>query len=169
MDLYEAKKLLKKNGYIIEDTETLDDEINDMEMATSTGKNTFKMKPMQAKKYNKMWDRVRDTSLEKKSLNAVNFNIENFFSGLEEKFDEYLVNWKRHAFDYDTIKACQPVEYFFNDLMFVVKYFDEDGYIQVSLEDNKVLEAKKFKLTRVDENIEEVYDWIYSTLEDYET
>lgn len=159
MDLYEAKKLLKNAGYIIEDTETLDDEINYLAKQ--------KTKKSRMKLYNAL-DRVHDSSVENKVLNAQNYNIKHFFNGLEEMFEEYLMNWKRHAYDYDTDKGCQAVEYFFNDLMFVVKYYDEAGYIQVSLEDNGVQEAKKFKLTKVDENIEEVYDWIYSTMEDYE-
>ena len=160
MDLNEAKQELIEHGYIIsEDTETLDDELYDL-----SRQNTKKAK----KKMYDTIDRVYDSSVEKKVLNAQNYNIKSFFTGLEEMFTEYLINWKRHAYDYDTKKGCQPVEYFFNDLMFVVKYFDEAGFIQVSLEDNGVIEAKKFKLTKVDENIEEVYNWIYSTMEDYE-
>lgn len=159
MDLNEAKQELIEHGYIIEDTETLDDEIDYL-----SKQNTQKAK---MKLYNAL-DRVHDNSVENKVLDAQNYNIKSFFTGLEEMFDEYLMNWKRHAYDYDTKKGCQPVEYFFNSLMFVVKYFDEAGFIQVSLEDNGVIEAKKFKLTKVDENIEQVYDWIYSTMEDYE-
>jgi hypothetical protein len=160
MDLNEAKQELIEHGYIIaEDTETADDELEYL-----SKQNTQKAR----KKMYDTIDRVYDSSVEKKVLNAQNYNIKSFFTGLEEKFDEYLMNWKRHAYDYDTKKGCQPVEYFFNDLMFVVKYFDEAGFIQVSLEDNGVLKAKKFELTTVDENIEEVYNSIYSTLEDYE-
>ena len=159
MRLDEAKKILKNNGFILEDTETLDDEVDYLKTQnTKASKN----------KLDKVMDRAYAGDLEKKVLNAQNYNIKQFFAGLEEMFDEYLMNWKRNAYYYDTKRACQSVEYFFNDLMFVVKYFDEAGYIQVSLEDNKVLKSKKFKLTRVDENTEEVYDWIYSTMEEYE-
>jgi hypothetical protein len=160
MNLNEAKQELIEHGYIIaEVTETADDELEYL-----SKQNTQKAR----KKMYDTIDRVYDSSVEKKVLNAQNYNIKSFFTGLEENFDEYLMNWKRHAYDYDTKKGCQPVEYFFNSLMFVVKYFDEAGFIQVSLEDNGVIEAKKFKLTKVDENIEEVYNWIYSTMEDYE-
>ena len=174
MKLEEDKKYLNDCGFILEDTETLDDEIEDLErQALKPGTDdVYKMNKKQANKFGKLWDRVRDSSVEKKVNNAVNFNILNFYKGLEERFDQYWDNWTKDELDYNFGLACQPVAYYFDEdnLIFDVQYFDEDGYILLNLEDQKKKtdKTKKIKLDKIDKNIEEVFTWFWEKVENYD-
>lgn len=166
MELAEAKQELIEHGYIIsEDTETLDDEINDY---LSNKNRTIK----DVKKADKVYDKIRNSSLEKKTLNAVNFNIKSFLTGLEEKFDAYFENYTVDHMYYDTKQNFQPTSYWFDDdnLEFQVDYWDEKGYIDLGLIDIKkgTRKNKKFKITKIDENIEEVFNWFRAKTENYD-
>ena len=174
MNLNEAKKLLKNNGYIIEDTETLDDKIEDIErqsLKPGTA-NVYKMNKQQANKFSKLWDRARDSSIENKVNKAVNFNIKQFFTGLEEKFEQYFENFTIDHMNYDTKQNFQPVSYWFDDdnIEFQVDYWDEKGFIDLGLIDIKkgTRKNKKFKITKIDENIEEVFNWFFEKVENYD-
>lgn len=71
MNLNEAKQELIEHGYIIkEDTETLDDEINDY---LSNKNRTIK----DVKKADKVFDKIRNSSLEDKIERAQDFNVDN--------------------------------------------------------------------------------------------
>ena len=71
MNLDEAKQELIEHGYIIkEDTETLDDEINDY---LSNKNRTIK----DVKKADKVFDKIRNSSLEDKIERAQDFNVDN--------------------------------------------------------------------------------------------
>lgn len=163
MKLYEAKQILNKEGYILEDTETLDDEIDYLKNQNSKASRN---------KLNKAMERVYAGDLEKKVLNAQNYNIEHFYAGLEEKFDKYWENYTVDHMFYDTEHNFQPTSYWFDDgyLEFQVDYFDEKGVIDVGLIDIKkgTRKNKKFKITKTDENIEEVFDWFFHKVENYD-
>ena len=166
MELAEAKQELIEHGYIIsEDTETLDDEINDY---LSNKNRTIK----DVKKADKVYDKIRNSSLENKTLNAVNFNIKSFLTGLEEKFDAYFKNYTVDHMYYDTKQNFQPNSYWFDDenLEFQVDYWDEKGFIDLGLIDIKkgTRKNKKFKITKTDENIEEVFNWFRAKTENYD-
>lgn len=165
MDLNEAKQELIEHGYIIEDTETLDDEINDY---LSNKNRTIK----DVKKADKVFDKIRNSSLEKKTLNAVNFNIKSFLTGLEERLNQYFENFTVDHMYYDTKQNFQPTSYWFDDdnLEFQVDYWDEKGFIDLGLIDiNKgTRKNKKFKITKTDENIEEVFNWFFNKVENYD-
>ena len=172
MKLEEAKKYLNDCGFILEDTETLDDEIEDLErQALKPGTDdVYKMNKIRANKLGKLWDRVSDSSVENKANNAVNFNILNFYKGLEERFDQYWDNWtkKERAFWFRN----QPVTYYFDDdnLIFDVQYVDEDGYIRLNLKDQKkkTVKTKIIQLDKIDKNIEEVFTWFWEKVDNYD-
>lgn len=163
MNLKEAKQELIEHGYIIEDTETLDDELEYLAtLNTKAG----------VKKYNKAYDRVYASSLEKKILNAQNYNIKQFFTGLEERLNQYYENFTVDHMYYDTKQNFQPTSYWFDDdnLEFQVDYWDEKGFIDLGLIDIKkgTRKNKKFKITKTNENIEEVFNWFRLKVDNYD-
>ena len=174
MKLEEAKKYLNDCGFILEDTETLDDEINDLENQVINRKkpDSFIMNKKQAKKFGKLWDKVRDSSLEKKTNKAVNFNMRNFYKGLEEKLSEHWKHFEVEPWDYDTKQNFQAVSYWFNNdrLEFQVDYWDEKGEIQLGLidVDKSTRKDKKIKITNIDKNILEVFTWFWEKVDNYD-
>ena len=184
MKVEEAKKYLNDCGFILEDTETLDDEFEDLhneirkEIINNPDKISLSNKL--SKKHSELMDKVRDKSVEKKVNDAVNFNMRNFFDKLEEKFDIYDFSYSTD--DYDTVKKYQSREYFFEhdadpddrtalsyNVELKVDYYDEKGIIKLWLIEWKKKKRKHtvIEVTRIDDAVEEVFDWFKANTKGY--
>jgi hypothetical protein len=108
MQLNEAKEILKKNGYLIEDTETQDDELADIvKQQDELDFNPRKDWELQ-KKYGKLYDQHMD--LEDKVDNARQFGINAILKRLEKKY----------GVKFEIEKSGYVVYY--------MSYTDEDGF-----------------------------------------
>ena len=176
MRLEEAKKYLNQSGYILEDTEPLDNEIEDVRNELHK-----KFNKKLSKKYGNLMDKVRNKSVENKAINAINFNMRTFFKGLEDKLSIY--DFRKLTVGYDTDKNCQTVEYnfdyeddpdeeifFYYTVEFLVKYYDEAGYIELDINDKNHSYNKqtKIEIGKIDDTIEEVFDWFISNTKKYD-
>ena len=112
-------------------------------------------------------------SVERKINHAINYNIDNFYKGLENQFNKYWDNWTREARDYNFSISCQPVAYYFDDdnLIFEVNYFDEDGYIQLTFVDEKKNTSKSKKImlnNKIDNLVLKVFNWFLFNVKNYD-
>jgi hypothetical protein len=108
MQLDEAKAILKKNGYLLEDTETQDDELADIvKQQDELDFNPRKAWALQ-KKYSKLSNQHMD--LEDKVDNARQFGINAILKRLEKK---YGIKFEIEKSGYD---------------VYYMSYTDEDGF-----------------------------------------
>ena len=132
MKLNEAKEILKKNGYLIEDTETQDDEIADIiKQQDELDFNPRKAWALQ-KKYSKLHNQHMD--LEDKVDNARQFGINAILKSLEKK---YGVKFEIEKSGYD---------------VYYISYTDEDGFFnefdyrpyKETIKFNRIKDHKKY-------------------------
>ena len=125
-------------------------------------------------------DKVRDKSVEKKVNDAVNFNMKSFYKKLQEKFKIYDFSYSTD--DYDTVKKYQSREYFFEhdadpddrtalsyNVELKVDYYDEKGIVKLWLIEWKKKKRKHtvIEVTRIDDAVEEVFDWFKANTKGY--
>lgn len=165
MQLDEAKNYLNSKGYILEDTETQDDEYNELhrkfdDAVRETKPNADSILRKTTKLYHKHLD------LEDKIHRASNFNIKNLFYGVEKELQKIYKKVDLEATDYDDEKKSQLVRYYFgsggSSYMLEVMYYDEDGVIVIQIMDeNEVgIERDDFSITTVDEAIKDIIDFV---------
>lgn len=158
MQLDEAKQILKQNGFILEDTETQDDEHSDLVLNSGVGdfKSIKKIVDLEKK----------HLDLEDKIHRASNFNIKNLFYGVEKELQKYYKKVNLEATDYDDENKSQLVRYYFkynkNSYMLEVMYYDEDGVIVIQImdEDEVGIERDDFSITTVDKAIKHIVDFV---------
>lgn len=165
MQLNEAKEFLNSKGYILEDTETQDDEYNELhrkfdDSVRETKPNADILKRKTTNLYHKHLD------LEDKIHSASNFNIKNLFYGVEKELQKIYKKVDLEATDYDDEKKSQLVRYYFkynkSSYMLEVMYYDEDGVIVIQIMDeNEVgIERDDFSITTVDKAIKHIVDFV---------
>ena len=169
MDLIEAKDYLNKNGFILEDTETDDDEYDsltdEMEKDPTWWKNDIS-KSLRTKlnKRSKLYN--KHANLEDKVRQSYDFNIKSLFQGAEKELEKYYKNVYLEASDYDDKSKSQLVRYYFkynkNSYMLEVMYYDEDGVIEMQFMDENEpgIERDDFSITTIDKAIEHVLDFV---------
>lgn len=165
MQLNEAKEFLNSKGYILEDTETQDDEYNELhrkfdDAVRETKPNADTLKRKTTNLYHKHLD------LEDKIHRASNFNIKNLFYGVEKELQKIYKKVDLEATDYDDEKKSQLVRYYFkynkSSYMLEVMYYDEDGVIVIQImdEDEVGIERDDFSITTVDKAIKHIVDFV---------
>lgn len=147
-----AIKLLESAGYIVEDTDDWDEA--DMPIGT----------PKQRADRVKKHEYFRD--LDHKTTNAANFNIENLFYGVEKELSKIYKKVEIDATDYDDENKSQLVRYYFKydgfSYCLEVMYFDEDGIVKIQIydEDSLGIARKSFKVSTIDNVIEQIINFI---------
>ncbi len=169
MDLNEAKELLESAGYIVEDTETQDDEYDaltdEMEKDPTWWKNDIS-KSLRTKlnKRTKLYN--KHANLEDKVNRAANFNIKNFFNGILNGLNKSYKNVQQEAEDYEDDEKYQFVRYYFmynkNAYCLEVMYYDEDGYVKLQIFDEDAIgaETDDFSVSTIDKAIDQVLDFV---------
>ena len=157
MNLREAKEILNKAGYVLEDTNDWDEA--DMPIGTP------KQRADRVNKHSYFRD------LDHKYTDAANFNIKNLFDGVEEKLKKIYKKVEKDAYDYDEEEKCQLVRYYytFNKKRYNLKvlYRDEDDVINLQLfADNWYgYEKDDFSVTTIDDAIKQIIKFVkYNTL-----
>lgn len=178
MKLEEAKEFLNNKGYILEDTETNNDETaaaeNDWWNATMDvykdktvgGNSKLKnRKNKMLKKYQEL--RYKNLDLEDKKREAYNFNMKNFFNGVLNGLKNSYKKVTQEPGDYDDDEKYQFVRYWFTNNKTVycleVMYYDEDGVVKLQIfEEDSIgaYEKDDFSITTIDEAIEQVLDFV---------
>ena len=170
MDLIEAKDYLNKNGFILEDTETDDDEYDaltdKMEKDPTWWKNDISNSLRnKLKKRSKLYN--KHANLEDKTLHAVNYNMRNFVKGvLKGLIEADYTMVSRDILDYDDKENYQLIRYHFTNnrkgYFLEVKYYDEDGSIKMKLLDDDYIEIENydFSITTIDKAIDVVLDFV---------
>lgn len=147
-----AIKLLESVGYIVEDTDDWDEA--DMPIGT----------PKQRADKVKKHEYFRD--LDHKYTDAANFNIKNLFYGVEKELKKVYKKVEIEASDYDDENMSQLVRYYFKydgfSYCLEVMYFDEDGIVKIQIydEDSLGIERKSFKVSTIDNVIEQIINFI---------
>lgn len=169
MNLQEAQQILKNAGYIVEDTETNDDEYDaltaEMEKDPTWWKNDIS-KSLRTKlnKRSKLYN--RHANLEDKANRAANFNIKNFFNGILNGLKKSYKNVQQEAEDYEDDEKYQFVRYYFmfnkNAYCLEVMYYDEDGVVKLQMFDEAAIgaETDDFSVSTIDKAIEQVLDFV---------
>ena len=169
MDLIEAKEFLNKNGFILEDTETDDDEYDaltdEMEKDPTWWKNDIS-KSLRTKlnKRSKLYN--KHANLEDKENAAINFNMKNFFNGVLNGLKNSYKKVTLEPCDYDDDEKYQFVRYWFtnNKISYCleVMYYDEDGVVKLQIFDVDSIGAEKddFSITTINKAIEQVLDFV---------
>ena len=112
LSLDEAKEYLNSKGYILEDTETHDDEYRELhrqfdDAVRETKPNADSIKRKTTKLYHQHLD------LEDKVHQAYDFNIKSLFYGVEKELEKYYKKVDLEASDYDDKNKSQLVRYYF--------------------------------------------------------
>lgn len=159
MKLNEAKQILKKAGFICEDTDDWDEA--DMSIGTSKSRADIVNKHSY----------FRD--LDHKTTDALVFNIRNLFYGLEKELMKVYKKVGMEASNYDYEGKCQIVRYYytFNKKQYNLKvlYRDEDEVINVQLfADNWYgYEKDNFSVTTIDDAIKQIMKFAhYNTVQE---
>ena len=164
-----AIKLLESAGYIVEDTETNDDEYDaltdEMEKDPTWWKNDIS-KSLRTKlnKRSKLYN--KHANLEDKANHAANFNIKNFFNGILNGLSKSYKKVQQEAEDYDDDEKYQFVRYYFmhnkNAYCLEVMYYDEDGYVKLQMFDEDAIGANTddWSISTIDRAIEQVLDFV---------
>lgn len=157
MNLREAKKILKRNGYIFEDTDDWDEA--DMPIGTP------KQRADRVNKHSSFRD------LDHKYTDAANFNIKNLFDGVEKELKKVYKKVEMEASDYDDEDKSQIVSYYYTfkkkEYDLKVIYYDEDDVIKVQLfaDDWYGYERDDFSVTTIDDAIKQIIKFVhYNTL-----
>ena len=158
MKLDEAKQILKKNGYILEDTETQDDEYRELHRKFDDAvRDTKPNADSILRKTTKLYHQHQD--LEDKVRQAYDFNIKNLFYGVEKELQKYYKKVEIEASDYDDKNKSQLVRYYFkynkSSYELDVMYYDEEGKVVMAImdEDEPGIEKDDFSITTVDKAI----------------
>ena len=157
MNLREAKEILNKAGYVLEDTDNWDEA--DMPIGTSKSR----------------VDRVNKHSyfrdLDHKTTDALVFNIRNLFYGLKKELMKVYKKVWMEASNYDEEEKCQLVSYYYTfkkkRYNLKVLYRDEDDVINLQLfADNWYgYEKDDFSVTTIDDAIKQIIKFVkYNTL-----
>lgn len=165
MKLDEAKQYLNSKGYILEDTETQDDEYDQVGKDIENWKKDW-YDPKAKKLLNKHLSLShKHLDLEDKIHSAYDFNIKNLFYGVEKELQKIYKKVDLKATDYDDENKSQLVRYYFkynkNSYMLEVMYYDEDGVIVIQImdEDEVGIERDDFSITTVDKAIKHIVDF----------
>lgn len=165
-----AKKLLESVGYIVEDTETDDDEYDaltdEMEKDPTWWKNDLsKSLKTKLNKRTKLYN--KHANLEDKVNRAANFNIKNLFYGVEKELKKVYKKVEIEASDYDDENKSQLVRYYytFNKKTYnlEVLYRDEDDVINVQLfaDDWYGHERDDFSVSTIDDAIKQIIEFAH--------
>lgn len=164
MELNEAKQYLNSKGYILEDTETQDDEYSELHRKYDNAvRDTLPNADSILRKTTKLYHQHLD--LDDKVHHAYNFNIKNLFYGVEKELHKYYKKVDMKSTDYDDENNSQLVRYYFkynkNSYMLEVMYYDEDGVIVIQImdEDEVGIERDDFSVTTVDKAIKHIVDF----------
>lgn len=164
MELKEAKNYLNSKGYILEDTETQDDEYRELHRKFDDAvRETKPNADSILRKTTKLYHQHKD--LEDKVRQAYDFNIKSLFYGVQKELQKYYKKVDLNATDYDDEKKSQLVRYYFkynkNSYMLEVMYYDEDGVIVIQImdEDEVGIERDDFSITTVDKAIKHIVDF----------
>lgn len=164
MELKEAKNYLNSKGYILEDTETQDDEYRELHRKFDDAvRETKPNADSILRKTTKLYHQHKD--LEDKVRQAYDFNIKSLFYGVQKELQKYYKKVDLKATDYDDEKKSQLVRYYFkynkNSYMLEVMYYDEDGVIVIQImdEDEVGIERDDFSITTVDKAIKHIVDF----------
>ena len=168
MKLEEAKKYLNDCGFILEDTETNDEEYDklDNDWDRKWGNVSDKALDNLNKKIQNV--RHKHLDLEDKVLKAQNYNIENFFYGLKKELKKTYKNVFLYEQDYDDIDKCQTGDYEFilqrkykHNFILTVNYYDEDNVINVKLtNDEDDVITDDFSVSTIDKAINQIIDFV---------
>lgn len=168
MKLEEAKKYLNNCGFILEDTETNDEEyeVLDKEWDRKWGNVSDKALDNLNKKIQNV--RHKHLDLEDKINKASNFNIKTLFKGIEKELKKTYKNVFFYGQDYDVKENCQSGEYDFtlqrkykHNFTLTVNYYDEDNVINVKLtndEDDEITDD--FSVSTIDKAISQIIDFV---------
>ena len=166
MKLDEAKEYLNSKGYIIEDTETNDDDYEQVGNEIDNWKKDW-YDPKAKKLLNKHLSLSnKHLDLEDKIHRASNFNIKNLFYGVEKELQKYYKKVHLVSTDYDDKNKSQLVRYYFkynkSSYMLEVMYYDEEGVIVIQImdEDEVGIERDDFSITTVDKAIKHIVDFV---------
>ncbi|MBO7210172.1 MAG: hypothetical protein J6V44_04055 [Methanobrevibacter sp.] len=109
----------------------------------------------------------KHANLEDKTLNAVNFNMKNFFNGVLNGLKNSYKKVTQEPGDYDDDEKYQFVRYYFTNNKTVycleVMYYDEDGIVKLQIfEEDSIgaYEKDDFSITTIDEAIKQVLDFV---------
>lgn len=167
MKLEEAKKYLNDCGFILEDTETQDDEYRELhrQYDDAIKDGPAKSDPLKKKK-TKLYYKHMD--LEDKINKASNFNIITLFKGIEKELKKIYKNVSLYGQYYDDKEKCQTGEYDFilqrkykHNFILTVNYYDEDSVINVKLtndEDDEITDD--FSVSTIDKAINQIIDFV---------
>lgn len=165
MKLNEAIDILHKSGFLLEDTETQDDEYSKLHREYD---NAIKYGPAKSDKLKnrKLKLYYKHLDLEDKTKQAIDFNMRNLIKGiLKGLIDEDYTMVGRDILDYNDKENYQLVKYGFTDnrkkYYLEVKYYD-DGSIKLQLTDENDIEIEKydFSITTIEKAIEVVIDFV---------
>ena len=176
MDLLEAKEFLNKNGFILEDTETDDDEYDaltdEMEKDPTWWKNDIS-KSLRTKlnKRSKLYN--KHANLEDKENAAINYNLKNFYRELNVLLSKK--GFHSGSSYYDDNINCQSVEYENypkNEKEYTqieVIYYPDKDLVQVVLSGYYgPYERLKIHITdTIEKAVKETYNEIMKTLREY--
>ena len=168
MKLEEAKKYLNNCGFILEDTDTNDDELETLynEWDRKWGNVSDKALDNLNKKIQSV--RHKHMNLEDKVNKASMFNMETLFKGIEKELEKTYKHVFLYEQDYDDIDKCQTGEYEFilqrkykHNFILTVNYYDEDNVINVKLtndEDDEI--SDDFSVSTIDKAINQIIDFV---------
>ena len=161
MDLHEAQEFLYSKGYILEDTETQDDEYRELHRQYDDAvRDTKPNADSILRKTTKLYHQHKD--LEDKVHQAYDFNIKSLFYGVQKELQKYYKKVDIEASDYDDKNNSQLVRYYFkynkSSYELDVMYYDEDGVVVMAImdEDKPGIERDDFSITTVDKAIKHI-------------
>lgn len=161
MKLDEAKEYLNSKGYILEDTETQDDEYRELHRQFDDAvRDTKPNADSILRKTTKLYHQHKD--LEDKVHQAYDFNIKSLFNGVEKELQKYYKKVRVEPSRYDSENNSQLVRYYFkynkNSYLLEVLYYDEDGVVKMAImdEDKPGIERDDFSITTVDKAIKHI-------------
>lgn len=163
-----AIKLLESVGYIVEDT----DDWDEADMPVSF---TKKNREETVKRHNgRNWYSSagvdaranKHDDLEDKIHSAYDFNIKSLFYGVQKELQKIYKKVDMKSTDYDDENKSQLVRYYFKydgfSYCLEVIYFDEDGIVKIQIydEDSLGIARKSFKVSTIDNVIEQIINFI---------
>lgn len=164
MELNEAQEILKKAGFILEDTDDWDEadmpasftkKNREETVKRHNGRNWYSSTGVDARanKHDDLEDKVRQ---------AYDFNIKSLFYGVQKELQKYYKKVDMKSTDYDDKNKSQLVRYYFkynkSSYMLEVMYYDENGVIVIQLIDEDAIGMEKddFSITTVDKAIKHI-------------
>ena len=108
----------------------------------------------------------KHANLEDKTLNAVNFNMRNFFKGILKGLSSDYTKVSQDSEYYNDEGNYQFVRYDFTnnkkEYCLEVMYYDEEGTVKVRIfdENDILIESYDFSITTIDKAIDVVLDFV---------